>query len=448
MAEPSLCRTLRSLAGIASESDLDLLGRWADSRDESAFELLVWRYGAMVLAACRRVLPSEDAADAFQATFLVLVRKAAAVGRRGSLGGWLHRVAVRVSRAARKKAARGVLPLTTEPPARPELEPVDGTRDLRQVLDEELDHLPERFRQVLVKCYLQGKTAAEAAHELGCARGTVLSRLLRGRERLKQRLIRRGLALSAAAGLGVFEEVSAAATSRLVAATVDVAVGRITGCEIPGSAPELAREVLNIMWRKTVKTFALTMLVVGGLGLGLGTVWLPSGVIAAPQAATQDAPIDVPQAKPPAGKALPPAVAARTPVQKVDPKKELEKLKGNWQIVTMMMGGEKLPDEIAKKMGYAFGAEKITIKGKLAQSGGQYVVRDGSEDFNFTIDPSKKVAEINIEIGDQEFAKGIYKFDGDELILCIDYSRADRPTKFESKDNPAHALYTLKKEKN
>src|SRR5688500_15131898 len=99
MSEHPIRRAVRRL-GAAPESDLALPARWCGSRDHSAFVLLVWRRGSAVLAACRRLLPEAYAEDAFQATFLVLARKAASVGRRGTLGGWLHRVAVRVSRLA------------------------------------------------------------------------------------------------------------------------------------------------------------------------------------------------------------------------------------------------------------------------------------------------------------------------------------------------------------
>lgn len=474
MSEHPIGRAVRRFAGDSAESDLALLDRWVTDRDQSAFELLVWRHGGMVLAACRRALPPDDAADAFQATFLVLVHKAGSVGRRGALGGWLHRVAVRVSRAARRKAAGRLRPLAEEPPAPAADEAAD--RDLRAVLDEELDRLPDRLRRVLVLCYLQGKTADEAARELGCPRGTVLSRLLRGREKLKGRLVRRGVAPAAAAVLGSASGVAGGPPTQLVGVVLDVAAGGLGAVRVaPGPAAGLAREVVNAMWMKTVWAGAALL---AAVGVGLGVSWgsaapqetpravprgvriLPPAAPAAPvvgQAAPAEAPVGpvAPAGAPvgpvgPAGGPVDPVRApvgpARAPVgpaTKAGPTAGAERLKGEWSIARMEMGGEKLPDGVAAKMGFTFGAEKLTIKGKLAAAGGPYVVRAGSEDFPFKVDAAKKVAEIDVEVKAGEFAKGIYRFDGGDLILCIDYARAERPTAFETKGQPAHALYRL-----
>src|SRR5262249_51919994 len=159
------------------------------------------RHGPMVHGICRRLLgDGPDAEDAFQATFLVLVRKADSLRGYGSLGGWLHGVAVRVARKARVAAARRAFHEAQGTPmsARGDFAAVEW-RDLRPVLDEELGRLPEKYRAPLVLCYLQGKTHEEAARALGCPNGTVYGRLARARARLRTRLLRRGVALSAAA---------------------------------------------------------------------------------------------------------------------------------------------------------------------------------------------------------------------------------------------------------
>ena len=171
-------------------SDKDLLKRFLDSREEAAFEALVRRHGPMILAVCQRVLrESHDIEDAFQATFLVLVRKAAAIGRPELLGNWLYGVAYRTARKARANAARRqayekqVASMTSTDPGL-EL----AWRDLRAALDAELHRLPEKYRAPLVLCYLQGKTNAEAAQMLGWPVGTMSSRLSRARELLRERL--------------------------------------------------------------------------------------------------------------------------------------------------------------------------------------------------------------------------------------------------------------------
>ena len=160
----------------------------------------------MVLAVCRRVLGrSADADDAFQATFLVLVRRAITVSWHDSLGGWLHTVAYRVARKARSNAARAAdlvcRAAPHEVPTMPDADPPAAVahRELCAVLDAELAELPEKYRLPLVLCYLEGRTNEEAALQLGWTKGTVSGRLARARDLLRSRLARRGLALSVAA---------------------------------------------------------------------------------------------------------------------------------------------------------------------------------------------------------------------------------------------------------
>src|SRR6266498_909930 len=201
MADHSLGALLRRLQqhqlpappgeGLA---DADLLRLFAAHRDGRAFELLLWRHGPMVLATCRRLLRHEqDAEDAFQATFLVLARKAGSVARGQALAGWLHRVACRVAlRACR--ARRDTVPLGEV------IAPENNAplwSELRGVLDEEVGRLPARYREPFVLCHFQGKTHAEAARELGCPPGTIASRLHWARQRLRARLAGRGVAFPA-----------------------------------------------------------------------------------------------------------------------------------------------------------------------------------------------------------------------------------------------------------
>src|SRR5438270_3453540 len=181
-------------------ADGDLLRRFTIGRDQAAFAELVRRHGPMVLGVCRRVAgDGHDAEDAFQAAFLVLARKAGAVGEPGRLGNWLYGVACRTALRARAAAARrrkreGPL---VDVPATDRPCPAEAA-DLRRVLDEEIARLPDRFRAPVVLCYLEGRTNAEAARLLGCPTGTVLSRLATARAKLRARLTRRGVALGVA----------------------------------------------------------------------------------------------------------------------------------------------------------------------------------------------------------------------------------------------------------
>src|SRR5260370_5891963 len=193
------------LPGWNDPPDGQLLHRYVTTRDESAFAGLLERYGRLVFGVCLRVLRhSQDAEDAFQATFLVLARRAATLDGRGPLGNWLHAVAYRTAIKARQSAARRhtremqVLNMSTVLSSE-EREWSDEERewsDLRPVLDQELNQLPVKYRAPLVLCYLEGKTQEQAARELGWPTGSMSRRLNRARELLHERLARRGLALS------------------------------------------------------------------------------------------------------------------------------------------------------------------------------------------------------------------------------------------------------------
>jgi RNA polymerase sigma factor (sigma-70 family) len=227
---------LRTL--VAGDRDQDvpdgrLLDRFLATRDEAAFAELVRRHGPMVLAVCRRVLHDwHDAEEAFQATFLVLARKAGSIRRRDAVGGWLFGVAQHLARKARAAAARRARP-ERRAEEMPRSDPLlDLTlRELQARLYEELERLPEKYREPLVLCYLEGRTHAQAARQLGCSKDTLRGRVNRGREQLRGRLLRRGLALSGALVLTALapEPASASGASRLTAATARAAAAFVTG---------------------------------------------------------------------------------------------------------------------------------------------------------------------------------------------------------------------------
>jgi RNA polymerase sigma factor (sigma-70 family) len=198
LATPDLVRLFEegSLAGL---SDWQLLDRFVSHRDETAFEALVSRHGTMVLGICRRMLGfSVDVDDAFQATFLVLIKRAHALGPSDAIGAWLHGVAVRVARRARADAARrgqreklGFVVERAGPDA------AEHDADHYQILDEEIHRLPFKYRAPIVMCYLEGLTHEAAARQLNWPIGTVKGRLSRARSLLESRLTRRGVACAA-----------------------------------------------------------------------------------------------------------------------------------------------------------------------------------------------------------------------------------------------------------
>ena len=195
-------RRLRQLLrplGASSSTDKELLERYVAAREEEAFSTLLQRHGPMVLGVCRRILGDHHAAeDAFQATFMILARKSAAIGWRDSVANWLYSVAFRVASKLKSQALRRRRSeAAAVPPEQPAAPDRIEWRDLRGVLDEELQHLPARFRIPVVLCYLEGLTRDEAAQELGWSANALKWRLERGREMLRHRLTRRSLPLSA-----------------------------------------------------------------------------------------------------------------------------------------------------------------------------------------------------------------------------------------------------------
>ena len=266
--------------------DAQLLERYRTRRDETAFEALVDLHGPMVLGLCRRLLRDpRDIEDAFQATFLVLVRKAPVIRDGGLLSSWLYGVAYRVARRARTQTLRRRGRETAVADLEVATDPEDPDRlDVSPMLDQELSRLPEKYRVPLVLCYLRGRTHDQAAEELHCPVGTVRSRLARGRDLLKQRLTRRGCAPTAAI-LGTDPTVparvlTATVPPSLVSATVHAALGFGSSSTIPAGAAAAAALALA--------QGALTTMKLKWIGLGiLATSLAAGGVVAVAYAAGQ-----------------------------------------------------------------------------------------------------------------------------------------------------------------
>ncbi len=260
---------LRRLVGASAtdRSDADLLERFAAKREESAFEALLHRHGPLVWNVCRRVLTEEHAAeDAFQATFLVLVRKARSVSKQASIRSWLHGVALRVALRARQQEQLRQR-RERETPMR---HPGEATwQDVRPILDEEIQRLPEKYRLPLILCYLEGQTNDEAARLLNCPRGTIATRLARARERLRSRLLRRGVTLS----MGTL---SALLTDNAMSETVpSLLLAQTAKATLMGAASAsiitLTEGVLHTMFLSKVKmvsVFALALAAITGAGVG------------------------------------------------------------------------------------------------------------------------------------------------------------------------------------
>jgi RNA polymerase sigma factor (sigma-70 family) len=290
---------LRKLAaeGIGNLPDRELLQRFVRHRDEAAFAVLVERHGALVLGVCRRVLRDpHDAEDACQAAFLILVRRAAVIRNGDSLASWLHGVAYRVALSLRRRRLRLRVREVPEVDVA-QAEPADiSWREVRGVLDQELERLPERLRAPLLLCYLQGKTRDEAAQELGWSLSTLRGRLERGRDLLRGRLTRRGLTLSAALLAGVL---GGRATAEALPATLAVNIVRaaVSPGTVPAATATLLEEVSRAMYLTRLKV--VVVIAVGASLAGLGVVLLAGGLLiarAADASAGVDAVVVEPQA--------------------------------------------------------------------------------------------------------------------------------------------------------
>jgi len=274
---------IRTLALHQSNGTTDgnLLDLYVRQKHGAAFEALVRRHGRMVLGVCRRVLGnSHDAEDAFQATFLVLVRKAASIRPSGMVGNWLYGVAHRTALEARRSIAKR---RAKEAQVAPRTEsPEDTLAHLRPLLDQELPRLLDKYRAVLVLCDLEGRTRREAAQQLGLPDGTIASRLSRARIILAKRLTRHGVTLSGgvlAAALAQ-EAASASTPLSLVLATVKAATAYAAGpaaatATVSAQVSALTEGVLKTMLLSKLKISVLLLVVIGVAGTGWGSYGSP-----------------------------------------------------------------------------------------------------------------------------------------------------------------------------
>jgi RNA polymerase sigma factor (sigma-70 family) len=274
-----LIRRVADDAALEPPTDRELLERSLGRGDDAAFGTLLRRHGSMVWALCRRVLGDcPDAEDAFQATFLVLVRKGASLDRPELLGNWLYGVAWRTARKARAASARR---RAREKPLEDVAAPSTDVpwRELLPALDEEVSRLPDKYRAPIVLCYFRGKTYAEAARTLGLAEGTIASRLARARERLRRRLSRRGSAVSGGLVTAALSHGAAPAPppSAVVSATSlaarSLAPGAALGGAISANVISLTEGVLQSMFIANLKIMAGAALALGILGTGTGVWW-------------------------------------------------------------------------------------------------------------------------------------------------------------------------------
>jgi RNA polymerase sigma-70 factor (ECF subfamily) len=382
----------------ADVADGELLERYLARRDEAAFESLLRRHGPMVLGVCRRVLRNEaDAHDAFQATFLVFVRKAGSIIPRGRVGNWLygvaHKTALKARAMSRQRRAK------EQQAAVPQARPAEGAvQELLALLDEALSRLPHKYRTAIVLCDLEERSIKEAAVHLGCPQGTVASRLARAREMLATSLTRRGLALGCgalAAGL------ARAAPAPLSPALVASAAQATAAAAVSPHVAALAEAVAKSVGMTIGKVFTAAVVAAALLGGGGALLTYPT----------------LKGRKTEPGQPYPPGVS----IPRDRPKSDREALQGTWVAVSAERNGAIMSREEVRRWG------RLTFAGDRAD-------RQGSErrEGTYMIDPDRKPAEIDLFTQLNPW-KGIYELKGSTLKLAIKFGD-ERPTEFDSRD--------------
>ena len=389
-------------------TDQELLRRFLDQHDEPAFDALVRRHGPMVLDVCRGVLPNEaDVEDAFQATFLILARKAGSIRKTASLASWLHGVAYRTAWKVRTDFARRRKYEDRAPPPAP-----DGTaddlawREVRQILHQELNALSERFRAPLVLCYLEGRTQDEAAALLGLAKSTLKERLERGRALLRARLIRRGLGTAGLLILATWAATATAVPPALTAAAVRVAAHSASGGVVPASVLSLAE--------RGARSMSATKLI-------LGLCLLPAAVLGLARPGTPDHPGPIPGA---------PAAAAEPDKKDAPVQRGPGDLAGVWKVQDVQTAGKSLlAAGDLKDAQLVFKDNRAEVKGLAV---------DFVRDFSFTFDSTKTPREIDVTFQDGprkgETLQGIYVARKNEIRIClrVAYPKLGRPAGFDT----------------
>jgi RNA polymerase sigma factor (sigma-70 family) len=410
--------------GTESLTDADLLRRFVSGRDGIAFAAIVRRHGPMVFGVCRRTLGNiHDAEDAFQATFVVLARRASVVKPDG-ISRWLYGVAVRVANKARGRRIRhgnSSVGLDTLA-ARPEREPADWLPKL----DAALARLSDRDRRPILLCDLAGHSRAEAAAELGIAEGTLSSRLARAREKLRRKLGRLGVSLSAAhLAAGLVSDATATVPASLIEST------RAVSTIVP--VHELAEGVVRGMaLANFTKWSAIGLCLMGTLTAG--AIWLPTAG-ADPQAGGKDATKSGLQAK-----------------SAAEPKTDAERIRGTWIVESRKASVEPRP-----RKGPGFGGGNpngwdglpITFDGDRVDCSGfpgwtNYFRLESTRDpkaIDFTF--------RGVVVGGRQkdlTQLSIYRFEGDKLRIVLgDVDLVERPESFEWSDKTPFVHLVLRR---
>jgi RNA polymerase sigma factor (sigma-70 family) len=428
----SLIRHLRRAALLHEAGDMtdgQLLERFLTMREEAAFEVLLRRHGPMVQGVCRRILCHvQDVEDAFQATFLVLIRKGSSLLPRHTLGNWLYGVAYHTALKARAAGwKRRAKERQAAAMSRPQTPAEDVEHDLLPLLDRELERLPEKYREAVVLCELEGKTREEAARQLGVPTGTLSGRLTTARRMLAQRLSRRGVTLSGAAlATMLTPSVAPALFSSTLKAAAALATGQAAVGAVSSEVAALTHGMLKSMLLAKLKlttAVLLTVVTVGGSAGGFAYHLTNQAAASSdanasslqPDARVAESPIaELPQEQP--KKATP------KPDQKADTiQADKKRLQGGWLPVKAFINGRPTDpnDKKIRRSTLAFNDDEAA----LWDAKGPYI-----------LDPVRKPKQLDIVLnvkGHKEPIKAIYDFDEDRLLVSWIDGR-ERPPDFDA----------------
>jgi RNA polymerase sigma factor (sigma-70 family) len=439
-----------SRQGEADLTDAQLLERFIENRDEAAFSALVARHGSMVMGVCLRVTRNhQDAEDAFQATFLVLARKAASISSRDLLANWLYGVAhntalkARASSVKRHAKEKQVTQMPEPAMAGQEL----WNDNIQALLDQELSRLPEKYRVPIILCDLEGKTRKEAAQQLGCPEGSLSSRLSRARVMLAKRLARHELAISGGSLAAVLSQQAASACVPISVASATIkaaplyAAGQVTAGVVSANVADLAQGVL--------KTMLMSKLKIGTLWLLVGLIAIGASSLVYRTAMAQPATLQ-------RGDTTTPKETAKDRPQPVDEiKKDFDALQGRWSVVSMTFDLEHQPPaDVVKAVVVVFKGSEMTYDPGLSidvtdKEKIKYNVDPEPDSMQFTLPPNSNPKAILLTALEPDnkvrAVNAIYRFNEDTLTLCFGEVGAPSPVEFTAKKGSKQALFVLKR---
>jgi RNA polymerase sigma factor (sigma-70 family) len=446
----------------AAWTDAELLTHFIEHQDESAFASLVRRHGAMVMGVCLRVARNQqDAEDAFQAAFLILVRKAASIGSRELIGNWLYGVAYNTAlkaKAANMKRRIREKQVTELP--EPALAEESWNDDLKVLIDQELSRLPTKYRIPILLCELEGKSRKEAAEILGCPEGSLSSRLARAKTMLAKRLARHGLAVSGGSlGAALAQNAASACVPPSIAAvTIKTATLVATGQATVGMiSPKVAALIEGVL-----KVMLLSKLKIGAIWLVMSLLAFGAGLFIYQGATAQSGTIE--QA-PEGTKQTLPAPKRLPHNENVDPPKknvirvDEEELQGAWQLIASTEDGRDVPVDLVKQVHVKFHGGKMKFTPPLEfhekqfegeqKKYGEFKLGEGDFELTFHLDPTSKPKSIDLvlpdDIGKRQVIKGIYSLEGDRLRICA--RLGDRPTDLTCRTGSKRVLYVMERKK-